>query len=92
MTENEKIEKLLKEYEGVIKSTDMDVCKSLKGRWYFLRYSEEYGYYECFRQFSTAEELIHMMHSELMVAMNDTLEYESDLPVYEEPDLGDIIE
>lgn len=92
MSENKKIETLIKEYKGVLKSTDMDICKSVKGRWYFFRYNEEYEYYDCFREFTSAEELMHLIHTELNLEMHDTLEMETALPEYEHPDIGDVIE
>lgn len=90
--ETKKIEKLLEKYKELFEATNMDVCRSVKGRWYFFRDNVEYGYYECFREFASAKELIHMIHNELMLDMSDTVDASYKLPKYKHEDLGDVIE
>ena len=60
MKESTKIKKIIKEYKNLFDITDMDICQSIKGRWYFFRWNQKFKYYDCYTEFETAEELIKL--------------------------------
>ena len=65
MTENQKIRKLVKEYKGLLKATNMDVAESVKGQWFFSRYDKRNDFYELLIRFETAMELAEIILGEL---------------------------
>lgn len=89
MGNKEKIRKILKEYKPLLKRTNMDVCESVKGRWYFMQYDEEFEEYESIREFETAEELIDIFTRELALCMNLEIGNEPELPEYEHQNIAD---
>ena len=89
MTNSEKIRELIRVYKNVWKSTNMDICESLKGHWYFIQYDEEYEECECIREFKTAEELIQMFVYEMAQYMNYTIGNEPELPTYKHKNIAD---
>ena len=91
MTEDEKIEKLIETYRPYLAMTDMDICHSLKGKWYFFRYSEKNGSYEIFTQFETATELIEIVIGELCMDATFLVEEEFDMKPYLHCDLTDFM-
>lgn len=91
LTEDQKIEKLIKKYQPYLAMTDMDVCRSIKGKWYFFRYSEKYKTYEMFTQFETATELIEIVVGELCMDATFLVEEEYNLKPHLHPDLVDFM-
>ena len=89
MTKTEKIRRVVKEYKNLLKCTNMDVCESVKGRWYFMQYDEEFEEYESIREFETAEELIDMFTRELALYMNLEIGNEPELPVHAHTNIAD---
>ena len=87
LTEDEKIEKLIRVYRPFLDMTDMDICHSLKGKWYFFRYSERTGNYEVFTQFETAAELIEIVVGELSMDAMFLVEEDFDIKPYLHCDL-----
>lgn len=83
------IRELIKKYKSVLKNTDMDICESVKGRWYFMRYDKEYDVYDKFLEFDTAEELIKILTGELAVDMTLAIGEEPEFPEYSHSDLAD---
>ena len=92
MSEEKKIKLLIEKFKGILENTDMDICESVKGRWYFLRYDKEYKIYDKFLEFETAEELIEIIIGELSLDMTLTIEDEADFPEYSYEDLAEIVE
>lgn len=90
-TEDEKIEKLIKTYQPYLAMTDMDICHSLKGKWYFFRYSEKHDSYEMFTQFETASELIEIVIGELCMDATFLVEEEYDMKPHLHCDLADFM-
>ena len=91
LTEDEKIEKLIKKYQPFLSMTDMDICHSLKGKWYFFRYSEKNDCYEMFTQFETATELIEIVIGELCMDATFLVEEEFDMKAHLHCDLVDFM-
>ena len=83
------IKELIKKYKVILKNSDMDICESVKGRWYFMRYDKEYDVYDKFLEFETAEELIEILTGELAVDMTLTIGNEPEIPEYSQSDLAD---
>lgn len=82
--ELEKIEKIITDYRKLFDATDMDVARSIKGEWYFSRFNEEYGYYDCFVRFKTARELVEIILGELSLDLLLAIESEpSEIPPFE---------
>lgn len=92
MTEKEKIEIIIKEYKSFFEATDMDVCQSIKGKWYFSKKDSKDNFYECFREFKTAEELIEMILGELALDMACAIEKEVDTADYDHDNLADLLD
>lgn len=76
MNEHEKIKKILEEYKALFDATNMDVAESVKGQWYFTRFNEEEGYYDCFVRFETAKELAEIILGELALDIFVTIDCE----------------
>ena len=74
MGEDKKIEKILEEYKDYLDKTNYDVCRSIKGKWFFFQYGEKNDDYECFYSFSNAEELEQIILGELIEDINIALE------------------
>ncbi len=91
MTETQKIEKLLEKYGPYFRLNDMDVCRSLKGKWYFFRYDEKYDNYEIFTRFETASELIQLVIGELAMDATFLVENDYDMTHIVHEELGDFI-
>jgi len=94
MTEAEKIKSIITKHKAIFDGTDMDICQSIKGRWYFSRYNKEYNYYDCFREFDTADELVKIVLGELAFDMyyviNKNEEFQ--LPEYAYENISDILD
>lgn len=82
MTETEKIKCLIEKYKTLFETTDMDICQSMKGYWYFSRYNKEYNYYDCFTRFETAKELAEIMLGELGIDMFIAIDEEPEAVQY----------
>ena len=91
LTEDQKIEKLIKTYQPYLSMTDMDICHSLKGKWYFFRYSEKHDSYEMFTQFETANELIEIVIGELCMDATFLVEKDYDMKPHLHCDLADFM-
>ena len=91
MTEDEKIEKLISTYQPYRAMTDMDICHSLKGKWYFFRYSQKHNSYEMFTEFETASELIEIVIGELCMDAAFLVEEEFDMEPHLHCDLADFM-
>lgn len=91
LTEDQKIEKLIKKYQPYLTMTDMDICHSLKGKWYFFRYSEKHDSYEIFTQFETATELIEIVIGELCMDATFLVEESYNMKPHIHPDLVDFM-
>ena len=91
LTEDEKIEKLIKKYQPYLSMTDMDICHSLKGKWYFFRYSQKHNSYEMFTEFETASELIEIVIGELCMDAAFLVEEEFDMEPHLHCDLADFM-
>lgn len=76
MTERQKIKKLIKEYKGIFKVTDMDVAESIKGEWFFSRHDREYDIYDVLIRFKTARELAEIILGELATDIFITIDCE----------------
>lgn len=92
MSEREKIEKLIEEYADLFKKTNMDICRSLKGKYFFFRFNKKYNNFECYSEFETAEELLKIIVGELAIDINYLLEKNLKLPKRLHYDLADYIE
>ena len=89
MNKDKAIKKLVTKYKTILENTDMDICESMKGKWYFVRYDEEYNIYERFLEFETAEELIEILTGELAIDMLLTIEEDPNYLEYSRPDLAE---
>lgn len=78
MSEDEKIEQIISKYQTFIDDSDADITKSVKGEWHFYRYNEEYKNYDCFIRFKTAQDLEHIIVSEIADDMNLAIECAAD--------------
>lgn len=76
MHEHQKIKKILEEYKALFEVTNMDVAESIKGQWYFTRFNEEEGYYDCIIRFETAKELAEIILGELAMDILVTIDCE----------------
>ncbi len=74
LTEDEKIQKLLKENADIMEGTFMDVCHSTRGQWFFYTYEKESGLYGCFYEFKTADELMRLMISQIDLYLSLVIE------------------
>jgi len=92
MTEREKIENIIKEYQSLFMATDMDVCHSIKDVWYFTRYNKQYNYYDCLVRFETAEELVQIILGELALDMNCTIGNNPEAPRYSNGNFADDVQ
>ncbi len=77
------IEEFIDEYKEFFMATQLDVAKSLKGKWYLSAYNEEYSYYDCFIEFNTLKELVDIVTREWSFLLHCAIEYETDVPVYD---------
>lgn len=91
LTEDEKIQKLIEQYQPYLSKTDMDICHSIKGKWYFFRYSQKHDCYEVFTEFETAKELIEIVIGELCMDATFLVEEEYDLKPHLHCDLVDFM-
>lgn len=76
MCETQKIKKILEQHKSLFEATNMDVAESVKGQWYFTRFNEEEGYYDCFVRFETAKELAEIILGELALDIFVTIDCE----------------
>lgn len=74
MNEEEKIKNVLDKYNKYFADTNSDVCHSIKEVWFFYQYDSKNDIYECFYQFSTAEELERIIMGEILEAVNVAIE------------------
>ena len=74
MSEDKKIEEVISKYQSFFDNSDADVSKSIKGIWHFYRYNEQYKNYDCFIRSKTANDLEHIIMSEVADDMNLALE------------------
>ena len=74
MNEEEKIKNVLDKYNKYFTDTNSDVCHSIKGVLFFYQYDSKNDIYECFYQFSTAEELEKIIMGEILEAVNIAIE------------------
>ncbi len=81
MTEKEIINKLIEEHKALFEATDMDVAMSMKGRWYFSRYNEEFDYYDAIASFKTAKELATILLGEIALDIFTTIDGEMEEPI-----------
>jgi len=77
------IEEFVEKYKDFFMATELDVAKSIKGKWYLSAYNEEYSYYDCFVEFETVEELVDLVTREWAFLVNCAIDYETDVPVFE---------
>lgn len=68
------IEEFVKKYEEFFLKNDMDVSHSLKGKWYFSMYNNEFDYYDCFIEFETLEQLVDIIIGEITFHLNCAIE------------------
>lgn len=78
MPEDKKIGEVISKYQSFFDNSDADVSKSIKGVWHFYRYNEQYRNYDCFIRFNTANDLEHIIMSEVADDMNTGLEIVAD--------------
>lgn len=90
--EIEEIEQMIEQYKGLFAATDMDICRSLKGKYYFFRFSKKYKSYDCYTEFETAEELLKIIIGELAMDISYLLEKDLNLPARLHYDLTDFME
>lgn len=81
MHEKEKIEKLIETHKALFDATDMDVAMSMKGKWYFSRYNEEFDYYDVIASFKTAKELANLLLGEIALDIFTTIDGEMEEPI-----------
>lgn len=74
LTEDEKIQRVIKKNEGFFQNTISDVAQTKKGVWIFFEYDEEHSYYNCFFRFKTAKELEWIIAEVLADEMNILIE------------------
>lgn len=74
MSEEEKIEEVIKEYKAYFDYSDADVGCTRKGVWLFYRYDVEHDGFISFNRFSTAEELRGIIVTELLDDVNCAIE------------------
>lgn len=74
MTEDEKIELVIKEYRGYLDNSNYDICHSIKGVWFFYLYDNVHNIYECFYKFITADELTQIITGEIINNVNMAVE------------------
>ena len=91
LTEDQKIERLIETYRPYLSMTDMDICHSLKGKWYFFRYSEKHNTYEMYTQFETANELIEIVIGELCMDATFLIEEDYNIKPHLHCDLADFM-
>ena len=82
MSEDKKIEEVISRYRSFLDNSDADISKSIKGVWHFYRYNEQYKNYDCFIRFKTADDLEHIILSEVADDMNLALESVADTITY----------
>ena len=80
MNEKAKIEKLIEEHKALFEATNMDVAASIKGKWYFSRYNEEFDYYDVIVPFKTAKELATILLGEIGTDIFITIDGECEEP------------
>lgn len=78
MSEDKKIEELIKKYKEYFDNSNADVCKTIKGVWFFYRYDTKTDYFECFYRFNTADELKRIIESEIFYDMSYAIESTAD--------------
>lgn len=78
MSEDKKTEEVISKYQSFFDNSDADVIKSIKEIWHFYRYNEQYKNYDCFIRFETANDLEHIIMSEVADDMNLALESVAD--------------
>ena len=76
------IEAFLEKHEDFFMASNMDVCHSIKGKWYIYAYIKEYKYYDFFVEFETLEELIDIIIREQTYFMSCALEQEAEAPLF----------
>ena len=76
------IEAFIEKYKDFFMATNMDICHSIKGKWYIYAYIQEYKYYDFFVEFETLEELIDILIREQTYFMSCALEKEVDAPLF----------
>lgn len=78
MTEENKIETLLRQYNPFFEATTADITVSIKGRRFFFFTDSESGLLYSIAEFTTAEELeqilLHEMANELNMAIENSIE------------------
>ena len=74
MTEDEKIESVIKEYRSYLDNSNYDICHSIKGVWFFYLYDDVHNIYESFYKFITADELTHIITGEIINNVNMAVE------------------
>lgn len=74
MSEEKKIRGVLEAYKKYFEDTNSDVCHSIKDVWFFYQYDSKNDIYECFYQFTTAEELEKIIIGEMLESVNIALE------------------
>ncbi len=92
MLEAEKIEEMIEQYKELFQATDMDICRSLKGKWYFFRFSKKCKSYDCYTEFETAEELLKLIIGELAMDITHLLNKDVHFPARLHCDLTDFME
>lgn len=92
MREVEEIERMIDEYKELFAATDMDICRSLKGKYYFFRFSKRCKTYDCYTEFETAEELLKIIIGELAMDISYLLEKDIHFPARLHYDLTDFME
>lgn len=75
------VEAFIEKYKDFFMASNMDVCHSIKGKWYIYAYIKEYRYYDFFVEFETVEELIDIIIREQTYFMSCALEKEADIEV-----------
>ena len=82
MSEDKKIEEVISKYQSLLDNSDVDITKSIKGVWHFYRYNEKYKNYDCFIRFKTANDLEHIILSEVAEDMNIAMELTAETIAY----------
>jgi len=73
MTEKTKISKVMKEYEAFFSSGKRAVCFSSNGDFFFYQLSDTKRYYDTFVKFSTADELVSIIRTFMIDALEDNI-------------------